>query len=222
MRLLFVLGLALFAGCAQAGQSGDVDSGVRNDSSRLDSSTGGTDSSTSCTMVVTDLLANGDFDGTPAGTGWTAAPIDAAYPIVTGDTGGITAQSATIRAWMGGLERASASNKDSLYQDVMVPATTTMLALTGFYEVRTAEYINGTYDFGKVELLTTAGTQIELIKDLDDDHATTAWTPLDYTITALAMAKGQTVRLRFSTASDSTDVTSFFFDTLKLNATHCQ
>jgi hypothetical protein len=231
MRLQYVAFALALVGCARAdGQQQGVtvaDGGVDDPDASGGSDSGGhvpddapsssgTDSGTGCTVVTTDLLVNGSFDGTG---GWTEQPIDSAYPIITADPGPVTAQSGTNRAWMGGFEEAAT---DNLYQDVAIPASTTMLVLTGFYELRTDEYISGTYDTGAVEITTTGGTPLELVKALDDDHATTTWTPLDHTFTNLAMMKGITVRLHLTTTSDSSDVTSFFFDTLHLNATYCQ
>lgn len=234
MRLQYFLAALALAGCASAETQkqgpGGVDSGTggppddsgSGSGSPDDASmSGGTDSGPGpCTVMTTDLLMNPTFEGTPAGTGWTAAPINATYPLVTADSGGVAAQSPTIRAWLGGLAQANAN--DNLYQDVMIPASTTMLVITGFYEVRTGESGSTVYDSGLAEITTTTGTQIELIKALDNAHATTAWTPLDHTFTNLAALKGQTVRVRFSSTSDDTLATSFFFDTLHLNATYCQ
>lgn len=173
-----------------------------------------------CTMVTQNLLMNGSFDATPAGTGWIAAPIDSTYPIVTNDAGGVPGQSGAYRAWMGGLERPVASNKDSLYQEVAIPATTTTLVFNGYYDVRSVEGDANVYDRATIELVTTTNTQLQLIKSLDDNGETTAWTQVTQPITA--NVAGQTVRLRFTTASDPYDVTSFFFDTIELVATYCQ
>jgi hypothetical protein len=177
----------------------------------------GSGSGTSGCTGTMDLLANGNFDATPLGTGWTAQPIDPAGPLITTD-GTLTAQSGTARAWMGGYEKAS-GNTDTLYQDVMIPANATALQITGFYQVKTAEVLPGTYDKSTVEIVSTANAQLELIKSLTDDNGTTAWTALDKTITNLAAMKGQTVRVKFSTSGDSTDATSFYYDTIKLNVT---
>jgi len=192
---------------------------IRNDASITQPDSGG--GNTGCVNNAKDLLNNGNFDGTPLGTGWTQAPIDPAAPIVTDATNGLAPQAGTARAWLGGYEQTP--NADSLYEDVMVPANATSLVITGFYEVRTAEGLfSGIYDRATVELTTTTGTQLELIKALDDDHATTAYTPLDHTFTNLSAIKGQTVRLKFSSNSDDTYATSFYFDSIKLTVMPCQ
>lgn len=236
MRSPYVCLACALAGCASAESQqqgvGVVDSGTGG--ADPDAATGGSDSSgddaatstppdaapPACTIMTRDLLMNPAFEGTPTGTGWTATPINATYPLVTAQTGGVTAQSPTMRAWLGGIAQANAV--DHLYQDVAIPASTTMLVITGFYEVRTGESGSTVYDSGTAEIQTTAGAQIELIKSLDNAHATTAWTPLDHTFTNVAQMKGQTVRLHFTSSSDDSLATSFFFDTLHLNATYCQ
>ena len=202
--------------------TGDADASVRRDSSA------GGDSSNivvdappgPCTPMTKNLLRNGNFETTPAGTDWNATPISATYPIVTADAGGVAAQSPTYRAWMAGLEESATINKDVMYQDVTVPPGTTKLELKGFYDLRTGEIGTNVYDRATVELTSTTNTQLELVKALDDNGATTAWTAFNKLFTG--DYSGMTVRLRFSTASDSLDATSFFFDTLELNATFCQ
>ncbi len=225
MRLLYVC-LAL-GGCAQASShrgddtSGEIDASVRIDGSVLLTDASNVDAPPGpCTNMTKNLLRNGNFETTPAGTDWQATPIDSTYPVVTSDPGGVAAQSPAYRAWMGGLEVAAASNKDVLYQDVTVPPMTTKLELKGYYDVRTGEITSGIYDRGTIELASATNTQLELVKALDDNAPTTAWTAFNKVFTG--SYSNMTVRLRFSTASDSTQPTSFFFDTLELNATFCQ
>jgi len=173
-----------------------------------------------CTVMTRNLLVNPAFDITPAGSGWNATPIDPAYPLVTDQSGGVAAQSATIRAWMGGLERATATNKDVLFQDVAIPPMTTVLELKGYYDVRSTEFIGGVFDTAPIELATQPHTPLQLVQTLHNEHETTAWTPFAKTFTG--DYSNMTVRVRLSSASDSTDPTSFFFDTLELDATFCQ
>ncbi len=168
-----------------------------------------------CTVTTTNLLMNPSFDGTPVGTGWVQAPIDPLYPIITAD--GTLVQSAPNKAWMAGIARANAN--DTLYQDVTVPVGATALALTGYYEIRTQE-LAGVYDRAKIELVQTGGTLIQQAFAKDNTNATTAWTALQFSFAT--PHAGETIRLRLSTASDTTDPTSFFFDSLALNATVCQ
>jgi hypothetical protein len=230
MRPQYFLSALALAGCASAE--------TREQGVTVDSGTGGTtedsgsgvpaDAATStppdsgpppCTMMTRDLLTNGPFEA--GGTGWSVVPIIANDPLVgDGSEGGIAAHTPTMRAWMGGVAQANAT--DRLYQDVMVPASTTALVLTGFYEVRSSESGSTVYDTGKAEITTTTGTSLELVKAFDNAHKTTAWTSLDYTVTNLAAMTGQTVRVHFTTTNDGLNSTSFYFDSLHLNATVCE
>jgi len=170
-----------------------------------------------CTPITTPLLVNGNFDATPIGMGWTSTPIDPTYPIVTSD--GTLIESAPNKAWMGGLE--TTPNTDEMHQDVMVPAGTTMLSLTGYYQVRSGELFDFLpIDFIDVQLTTTTGTMLESVLALDNGDKTTQWTPISKTF-AQPYA-GQMVRLHVTTDSDDVDATSFFLDSLAFTATKCQ
>jgi hypothetical protein len=175
----------------------------------------GSGSMGTCNSTPSDLLANGSFDGSPAGTGWTAMPIDPASPIVGTDTGVATPQSPTMYAFLAGYPQAKS---DSIYQDVAIPANATALQITGFYAVKTNEP-GGAYDKSNVEIVTTTGTVLETI--LSTSNKNVGWTALDKTITNLAAMKGQTVRLRMTSTSDDSYATGFGYDTLKLLVT-CQ
>jgi xanthomonalisin len=241
MRRLFHLALATIpvAGCATAmhgEQIGGVDSGTEGGGS--DSGGGGgsdsggedappemhpdagvttPDSGSSCTVMTRDLLVNGNFDGTPVGTGWTAMPAVASDQLVTPNDG-VAEQSAPNKAWLGGIAQANA--KDTLHQDVMVPAGTTMLVLTGYYDVRTQETGSTVYDTGKAEITDTSGTVLATVLSLDNAHAKTAWTAINFTIPG--NLSGQTIRVRFTSNNDGLNPTSFYFDSLVLQATYCQ
>jgi hypothetical protein len=171
-----------------------------------------------CTTTTSNLLSNGNFD-----TGispWVEQRIDTGYPIVTNTAGPTGSQSGSYRAWLAGVETTTANNKDAVYQQIMVPATTTSLVLKGYYEIRTDETNTSVYDRATLEITSTTGTRLQLLKTLDDNGATTSWQTLNVPITA--NVKVTTIRMKLSTASDSVDATSFFFDTLNLEATYCQ
>jgi hypothetical protein len=217
--------LVLVMGCASAGlpredqpdAPGGRDSNTGGDSNNPDSLIDGT---TQCVVMTQQLLTNPTFDATPAGMGWTAAPINGTYPIVTADDGnsGVTEQSPTMKAWMAGFAQANAT--DSLYQDVMVPAGTTLLKLTGFYWTKSSEPVPVAYDTAKITI-ENGGTVVATALSLDNILRHTSWQALDFTVPVAGLS-GQTIRLKFATASDSTDVTSFWFDTIALTATYCQ
>ncbi len=168
-----------------------------------------------CTPVVMQRLVNPAFDASPLGTGWVETLIDPAYPLITPDDG-VPEHTAPNKAWMGGL----LSGDDELRQDVAIPAGTTRLLLRGVYDLRTDEFFPGVYDNATVALTTPGNVLLETVLAIDDDGATSAWTPFQR-IFAQTYA-GQTVRVRIRSHNDDSDATSFFFDTLVLEATVCQ
>lgn len=175
-----------------------------------------------CVPQTTELLANPVFDLTPVGTLWTQVPIDASYPPITSD--GFAAQTAPYKAWMGGIDgqtEGKSSVTDQVYQDVLVPAGTTALVLTGYYATGTNETTTTVvYDTAALDLQQTNGVPIENVMSLSNLSSTGgAWTSFTHTFTALPA--GQTVRLRITSTNDITNVSNFFFDTLSLKATHC-
>lgn len=174
-----------------------------------------------CQTMTRQLLTNPAVDLTPRATGWVEQNIDSAYPVIT-DQDGIPEHSAPYKAWLGGFvaPTAGTSVSDALYQDIAIPANTSMLTLTGYYEVRTGETGATVYDTAQVGLTQTNGTPIETALSLTNAGPTTAWTALNKTFTA--NLSGQTVRLRFTSSNDDSFATSFYFDTLALTATYCQ
>lgn len=217
-----IAALALVTGCASASAplEGQPDAAGGSDSSGgVDS---GVDSSVTidapgpCTTMTRQLLMNPTFDATG---GWVEDPIGT-LPIVTSDDGnsGVTEQSPTMKAWMAGYAQAGAT--DSLHQDVMIPANTSMLKLTGFYWTKSSELPGSTvYDSANVRIEN--GTQIIEVLSLNNVTRHTAWQPLDFTVPVAGLS-GQTIRLKITSASDTSDTSSFWFDTFALTATHCQ
>ena len=219
-RLLF---LGLLASCASAG--------TEQPSSGTDAPPGGGDGSTTidaapdaplaCTEVMTELLKNPAFDSTPMGTMWMQTPINATYPLITdqgnGTTTGINEQSAPYDAWLGGLV-----GTDVLWQDVTIPGRTKQILLSGFYDVRTGETVAAAVDTGSMAFVTTADAPIAVAQSLDNTKKTTTWTTINFAVTNAAALSGMTIRLKLTTTNNNnTLLTSFYWDTLSLKATHC-
>jgi hypothetical protein len=109
-----------------------------------------------------------------------------------------------------------------MYQDVAVPADTTKVVLTGYYNVNTFETDDIPFDTASVGLIQTNGTPIETALSVDNTTNPDNNTPyIAFSHTFAANVAGQTVRLRFTTTNDDINYTNFFFDTLALTATHC-
>ena len=224
MSYRWVWPLALLVACAEAGQGqpqGQIDAPLIGlvDASIDAPPTGGEagiDGPGPCTPMQVNLLTNGNFETMPLATGWTETRIQN-EPIVRSD-GTIVAQSGSVRAWLGGLTGSAAT--DALTQDIMIPASATNIAFTGFYDVRTGETGTTVYDTAKVEVLTTGGTVLDSIKTFSNAAPTTAWTAFNKNLAA--SLAGMTVRLRLTSTNDILNATSFYFDTFAVNATVCQ
>ncbi len=172
-----------------------------------------------CVPVVSQLLVNPLYDQVPDGTGWAQTPIDAAFPLVTGDDG-VPEQTAPLKVWLGGFQAPGATPvTDVLFQDVAIPALTSSLVLTGFFDVRTTEPASTTaFDTAALAVTTTSATPIVTILTASNLTPKTDWTPISFTFAQ--NLSGQTVRLRMTSSNDISDPTSFFFDSFALTATH--
>lgn len=203
------------AGCANAGIKGQGDDD-QVDAPRLDAPM----ADAPCVPVTTEVLVNGSFDSMPEGTGWTQVPIDPTLPPITGDepVPAIDEQSPTLKAWMGGFAQAAAD--DSISQPLAIPPGTTALMLTGYYWVKSADSTTVVHDTSTVELVGTGSTVIDTALALDNKTRHTTWQPLAHDIPVGTLA-GTTVTFRISSHNDGTSATSFWYDTLSLQATHC-
>lgn len=223
-RGLAALTLVWVVGCAQGGHDvvhlddATQRGGGDDDDGTVDAPERRVDAPDGCDPTTQDLLRNGNFDAAPTGTMWTQNPVKQQFPIITKTTGSATPQSGDTLAWLGGVVQADAN--DSLYQEVTVPAGTTSLVLTGYYWVLTAETGAFAFDLSTVELVKPDGTQIETVMNLDNTSAGTTWTAINFT--ANEDLSGQAIRLKFSSSSDDSNVTDFYFDSLALTATTCR
>jgi hypothetical protein len=214
--------VVFLVGCASAGSTQDNNN---NDDDGVDAAVSvdaaiEIDAPTPCTaMTTTQLLVNPALDATPAGMGWVEMPFNATLPIITTDDG-IAEQTPTLKAWLGGFAEVSS---DQLYQDVVIPAGTSELKVSGHFAVATTEVAGaGVKDTASIELTEVGGTLIESVKTFDNTVTFQTWTVLDHTVANLNGLSGQTVRLVLRSSSDAAANTNFFFDSLGLTATHCQ
>jgi hypothetical protein len=182
--------------------------------------TGTTGGGTACS--TTELLVNGSFDATPAGTGWGDEPVYSNTPVISNASGGASPQSGTYRAWLGGWISPGGSGTkvyDDVYQEVTVPSGTTALVLTGYWQVQSNEFGSSSFDFGAIGLFQLDGGVISIGANLDNTDDGTSWTT--FTTTSTTNYSGQTIQVIAVSENDSSLSTSFFFDTLSLKATHC-
>ena len=174
-----------------------------------------------CVPAAFEKLTNPVFDLTPNGMGWTAVRDPQLYPIIGAE--GIAPHSAPNKAWFGGASGqdlgTSSPIVDSLHQDVVIPANTTSVTITGYYLVGTQETDAGIFDRFTLDVIQTNGTVIENVIALDDNTVAGTFTMFSKTLTQ--NVAGQTVRLRGTSNNDVLYRTNFFVDSLSLKATHC-
>jgi hypothetical protein len=128
-----------------------------------------------------------------------------------------TSETPPYLAWLGGYEFAD----DDLWQTVTVPASTVSLTLSFSYQVFTNERpisSNPPFDFMNVQFVGANGSVVQ-VGQLSDKNATDKWTHF-VAVVPPALA-GQTVELHFHATTDGTLLTSFYVDTVSLQAVGC-
>jgi hypothetical protein len=235
--LRFVLLGIVVAGCAQAGSGADDDvdrPDAQPDSARLEPRPdappgtpdafvpgqpdafipGPPDAAPACTTQQVQLLLNPGFDGTPLGVNWTQIPADPMYPPIGAPPASVTPLSAPNILWMGGLLSAV----DVVYQDVAIPATATALELRVNRWIATEE-LGGMFDTLTVQIRNTSDATLASLATWSNANTSTAF--VNAVLPAPSAYPGQTIRVHFRSATDSTLNTNFFIDSLQLVVTAC-
>jgi hypothetical protein len=155
-----------------------------------------------------NLFANGDFES--GATGWVQAA--ASGTVITNNA--TAAHAGSWYAWLAGYDAAA----DSLYQDVAIPANVTSATLQYWYRVETSETTTNTvYDTMVVAILNpSTGATLATLATLSNLNVTSGW--VQSAQFDLLSFKGQTVRLKFTAATDASAVTSFRVDDVTLAA----
>jgi len=167
--------------------------------------------------VTSQLLVNPGFDsGT---TGWTTSVAGgfALIFVATGSGGNspdVAAQSPPNVAWFGGYNNAD----DIAAQSVAIPAGATAINLSFFYAVVSRDTSNTEVDV--MDVTVTAGAQTTAVAHFN--NLTSAANLTRFTATLPVSLAGQTVRIQFRDQTNATGITSFYIDTVALQATTCQ
>ena len=157
--------------------------------------------------VGANVVANPGFESGSAS--WTQSS-GAAAPIITVEPG--IAHTGTSDAWLGGYTAGT----DTLYQDVVIPASAANVALQFWYRIDTSESSTTPHDRMDVFLTAPGGTTrlVTLFSYSNADDTGGAW--IHTAAADLSAFRGQTVRLTFSAANDATSATSFRVDDISL------
>ncbi len=167
-----------------------------------------------------ELVVNPAFDLAPMEVGWANPGVPIVYA-ATAPGGGATghpdvaAQSLPNLAWFGGL----ASSDDRLSQSIAIPAGATKLTFSLDYAIVTGKTGLTETDTFDAELL--AGTQVISLAHLSNVNATDTWTPVSMPLPATLAGQTVTLQLRGVTNANNNRITSFYVDTLSLQAVAC-
>jgi len=139
--------------------------------------------------------------------------VDGAADGSGGDTPEIAAQSPPNLAWFSGYNRAD----DVLSQLVVLPADAASMTVSFYYAIFTREVSAAENDVMDVQLI--AGTQTIPLAHFSDNNPVGTWTRFSAPLpTSLA---GQTATLQFHDTTNASLITSFYVDTVSVQAVAC-
>ena len=166
-----------------------------------------------CTTTWVPLLQNAGFES--GATIWTTTTN--AGQVIRQQGAGLPwpAQTGTWAAIIGGADDAV----QTMTQQVTVPASATALRLSYYGCYVTEEITSITeYDTLDIQLQTTGGTTLETLVHLSnlDAGGTCSWTSAQ--VNATSTYAGQTIQLDFDGSTDFSNISTFGFDTLVLEA----
>jgi subtilisin family serine protease len=147
----------------------------------------------------TELLANRGFES--GNVTWVATA-----GVVTNSTGQ-TPRSGSWYAWLDGY---GTTHTDTLYQQITVPSSATSVTLSFWLKINTAETTTTTaFDTLRVQVRNSSNTVLSTLATYSNLNKTTGYVLKTFDVTAF---KGQTIRIYFLGAEDSSLQTSFVID----------
>ena len=175
-----------------------------------DGVSGASNSKTSSVTVSgstsSQLLGNTGFEGGTASP-WT---LTAGVLCSNSSCAGETAHSGTGFAWLDGY---GSTHSDSATQSVTIPAGKASATLSFYLHIDTKESGSTAYDTLKVQVLNSSGAVLATLATYSNVNAAAG-----YSLKTLSMNAfiGQTVKVRFLGAEDSSLATSFVLDDVTL------
>jgi subtilisin family serine protease len=156
--------------------------------------------------TVSNILLNPGFENGPVS--WAESTANE-YPVITSYLEPIASNS--WYAWLCGYNNC----KDNLYQDVTLPANAQSTYVQFKYWITTDEKYGTTeYDSMAVKIYSPPNATTYTYWKLSNLNATTGWVlSPKYDVSAF---KGQSIRLQFSAATDSSFPTNFYLDDVTL------
>ncbi|MEA2552731.1 MAG: hypothetical protein QOJ65_907, partial [Fimbriimonadaceae bacterium] len=150
------------------------------------------------------LLLNPGFESGAVNWTQTAGVIDS--------SAGEAARTGSWKAWLNGY---GTTHTDSVYQQVAIPSTVTTATLSFWLHIDTAETTTTTaYDTLKIQIRNSANTVLATLATYSNLNKNTGYAQKTFDVSAY---KGQTIRVYFLGAEDSSLQTSFVVDDTALN-----
>jgi serine protease len=151
------------------------------------------------------LIVNGGFEG--SASPWT---LTSGVYCTNSTCSGETAHGGTGFAWLDGY---GTTHTDSATQSVSIPSGKTTATLAFYLHIDTRETGSTAYDTLKVQVLNSSGTVLGTLATYSNVNAASG-----YSLKSLDMSAyiGQSVKIRFLGAEDSSLATSFVIDDVTL------
>jgi hypothetical protein len=175
------------------------------------SGTGGTTTLTTTVNLTVSSSTGTQLLGNPGFETGTASPWVATTGVIS-NSASEPAHSGSWDAWLNGY---GTTHTDSIYQQVTIPSTSTTATLTFWLHIDTAETTTTTqFDTFKVQIRNSANTVLATLQTFSNLDKNTGFALKTYN---LAPYIGQTIRVYFLGAEDSSLQTSFVVDDTALN-----
>lgn len=160
------------------------------------------------TQPTRNLIRNPGFES--GATVWTQTSSGGYLPIV--NSSAYSPHAGSYYAWLGGYN----SGTDTIEQSVAIPSSAKSAKLEFWYRIETSETTTSSaWDSLTVEFYNLSGSKLTTLATLSNLNKTNGAWVKSSTLDVLAY-KGQTVRLRFTGKTDSTNLTSFLIDDVSL------
>ncbi len=208
------------AGMGSAGGAGGAGGGTGGAS--MGGGTGGTAPVGGCNA---QLLVNGDFEsGKGVGweelvTNWTGIDLVVNKSDAALIAEGVSPYAGNFLAWLGGIPDTEYDyHVTKISQYVAIPANATQLTLSGRYLIQSDDDPSGYYDEAYLEFDLNDKVVWQALP-LSNQIITNGWTAFSKSTDGLNGLAGKTLYFYAYARTDPTGKTSFFLDSLKLEAT---
>jgi hypothetical protein len=173
------------------------------------------DAPAGCTPTWRSLLANGNLDAGPT-AGWSTYSAAGAAVITNGAP--LTPHTPPYVAWLAGYDNAL----EQMWQTVTVPATATMLRFRGYGCFVTTETAAGAFDWATVSLHDPGSMALlEIVLGVTNEDAGDICNFVLVEGTASESYAGRSIDILFEGQNDVSFPTSFWWDTITLEAYAC-